>query len=215
MVKIIVVLSCTGIIIASGLIHGAITDRWADSEDLDNAAKRLQYVPLEVDNWQGEILDDKAGKGSGLSASISVRYRHNQSGNKYTVFLGCGKPGPLSIHTPDVCYTASGFDSEAKSKESFRQSGVSDVGEMYTARFKKSKGGDQTNLRIYWTWYANGKWTAPENPRMTYHRQAILYKLYVLHEMDNFNDAKQSEVRTDLLPKLTKAIEKHVFNATP
>ena len=82
---------------------------------------------------------------------------------------------------------------------------------VYTARFKKSTRGEQTNLRIYWTWYADGQWTVTESPRLNYHGQHVLYKLYVLHELENLTDEPIPEVCGDLLPRLTQALEKNVL----
>ena len=201
--------SCGGLIIASGLIYGVITDRWIDPEDLEKAASNLQSFPLEFGSWKGEVLNQGNEKNSGLAASISVTYHHQLTGKQVTVFLGCGRPGKVSIHTPDVCYAASGFDVEQPSTESFSTGSDSKSGRLFTARFKKNKGGEQTLLRIYWTWYADGEWTVSENPRIQYHGHKILYKLYVIHELDNLGDPPSPEVCADLLPKLSQALEEN------
>jgi hypothetical protein len=215
--KLLAVLCGGGLIVASGIIHGMITDRWTDPEDLEKAAQNFQHFPLEVGPWKGEVQDNNTTKASGLAASVAVRYQHQKNGKKVTVFLGCGRPGPVSIHTPDVCYAASGFAVEAQSTESFGppspEGGKS--GKMFTARFKKSRGGEQTLLRIYWTWHAGGEWNVTDNPRFQFFHQKVLHKLYVLHEMENPNDPPDPEVCSDLLPRLTQAIEDKVISPRP
>jgi hypothetical protein len=138
-----------------------------------------------------------------------VRYQHQQSGKKVTVFLGCGRQGPVSVHTPDVCYATSGFVVESKTRESFGAT-EGGKGEMFTARFKKTRAGEHTLLRIYWTWFANGEWTVSENPRFHFH-QNVLHKLYVLHEMETPTDAPDPDVCQDFLPRLTRVLEDKVI----
>ena len=208
---VIALLSCCGLIMASGLLHGVITDRWTDPEDIEKAVSSFQFFPLELENWKGELLNQDNSKDSGLAASISVRYQNQSTGKKVTVFLGCGRPGPVSIHTPDVCYAASGFDVEPQSTETFATATKEKTGKLFTARFKKTKGGEQTLLRIYWTWNAAGEWTVAENPRLQYHSQKVLYKLYILHELENLGDPPCPEVCSDLLPKLARALEEKVL----
>jgi hypothetical protein len=52
---------------------------------------------------------------------------------------------------------------------------------FWTARFHKTAGVAQEDLRIFWSWQApGGDWSAPENPRLTFARSPALYKLYVI-----------------------------------
>ena len=46
---------------------------------------------------------------SGLAAVIERRFVHRENGKVITIYLACGRPGPLCIHTPDTCYPADGF----------------------------------------------------------------------------------------------------------
>ena len=209
--KALSVLGCTGLILACGITHGIITDRWVESEELEAAVGRFQYFPLQIGSWKGELLTQVPGKNTGLAASTSVCYCQMPTGKKVTVFFGCGRPGPVSIHTPDVCYSACGFqmDSIVTSRFSRAESGVE--GKMYTARFKRTKGGEQTSLRIYWTWYAEGKWDVSENPRLQYHNGSVLYKLYVIHELDSSNEGPDPLICTDFLPTLTQELERTVI----
>src|SRR4051794_41101369 len=108
---------CLGCVIGSGYYHGVITDRWGDSGDIADAVQRFERVPLTVGNWNGEILDNRVGKDSGLSASVSVRYPHKETGKNVTISLGCGRPRHVAIHTPDVCYAANGFFIEGQTME--------------------------------------------------------------------------------------------------
>ncbi len=208
--KALALLTCGGLILASGIVHGMWTDRWMDPQDLEAAVNNFQHFPMELGPWKGEVLDNHTGKASGLAASIEVLYQHAETGKRIKVFLGCGRPGKVSIHTPDVCYAAIGYDMDPQSTESFTCTDGR-TGDVYTARFKKNRTGKQNNLRIYWTWYADGNWTVSKNPRLSFHRNKVLHKLYVLHELENLNDAPSPDVCGDLLPRLARALEEEVL----
>jgi hypothetical protein len=55
--------------------------------------------------------------------------------------------------------------------------------EYYTAVFRKTEGGLATFSRAYWMWSAQGTWTAPENPRLSFLGKDALYKLYITHSL--------------------------------
>src|SRR5262245_57362574 len=109
-----VVLAGSGIavLVFSGIVHGVWTDRWADRSDLSAAAARLQNFPLNLGEWQGEDFEQARDNGQTLPGVISRRYVHSSSGKAISIFVGCGRPGPVSIHSPDVCYAGSGYQVE-------------------------------------------------------------------------------------------------------
>ena len=41
-------------------------------------------------------------------------YTHRISGETFQVLLVCGKPGPTSLHPPDVCYQGAGYGTDAQ-----------------------------------------------------------------------------------------------------
>ena len=97
-------------LVACGIVHGFWTDRWAPPAETAQAAERLNAIPLELGEWDGETLEVKADEaGAGVAGCIKRRYVHRKSGTTISLFLVCGRPGPVSIHTPEVCYGASGF----------------------------------------------------------------------------------------------------------
>ena len=88
------------------------------------AAERLDAMPLELGEWDGEVGEVKAGEaGAGVAGCIKRRYVHRKTGAVVSLFLVCGRPGPVSIHTPEVCYGASGFLVGNKSAVELDQSG--------------------------------------------------------------------------------------------
>jgi len=169
-------------LVACGVLHGLWTDRWAHAADVSGSASKLQSLPLSVGDWRGEDLDgDTRGLGP-IAGFLQRRYVNDRTGAVVTIALVSGRPGPVCIHTPDVCYAASGYETGAWTKYAMKAEGAAPGGEFKTAQFTKKKATDQTNIRIFWSWSANGSWQVPENPRLTFARQPVLFKLYVLRE---------------------------------
>src|SRR5207248_10835164 len=97
------------VVLAAGLVHGLWSDRWGDNRDLEAAAARLRQVPRRVGEWQGH---DKAIEADRVARAEAVGYLHRTyagpGGQAVSVVLLCGRFGPLSVHTPDVCYGGGG-----------------------------------------------------------------------------------------------------------
>src|SRR5690348_14337503 len=97
------------LVVACGVVHGFWTGRWSGITNTDVAA-HLAQVPLDVGDWQGHDLEADARLKDGMAAVLYRSYVHRQSRETVTVYLVCGRPGPVAVHTPDVCYAASGFE---------------------------------------------------------------------------------------------------------
>jgi hypothetical protein len=216
MTRLLPVATAFVVLLFSGVVHGVWTDRWADGGDLNEAAAKLENLPLTVGDWKGHLLPQVSRKGGGLAGAVSCRYVHVRTGKEVTVFLACGRPGPVSIHTPDVCYTASGYKMEAKQQLVLPPGSPAAGAAFFTARGKRTRSAEQTRLRIFWSWNAGGKWEVAENPRFTFDRSRtlILYKLYVLREMAAASEPLNEDPCLDLMRQLLPALQPAVLPAS-
>ncbi len=201
-------------VVACGVIHGSWTDRWARAEDTSGLAAKLAALPLNVGDWHGEDLDgDTRGLGP-VAGFLQRRYLNDRTGAVVTIALVCGRPGPVCIHTPDVCYAASGYETGAWTKYTLAAEGSAPGGDFKTAQFSKKKATDQTNIRIFWSWSATGSWQVPENPRLTFARQPVLFKLYVLRETAAADSTKpDDDPCVELLRLLVPEMQRTFFPA--
>src|SRR5262245_32289500 len=103
-------LVAVALVVVSGLVHGFWTDRWSTSHAPAEAAERLARVPLDAGEWQGQDLPNATRFTEAITGQMYRRYVHRSTGSVVTVALICGLPGPVSIHTPDVCYKAGGYE---------------------------------------------------------------------------------------------------------
>src|SRR5262245_24790026 len=103
-------------VVASGIIHGWWTNRWASAAPAV-AGRNLLEVEDAIGDWQpGQFLDarpDDLPKG----CQITSRRFASARGNSAVVSVTCGHAGVVAVHTPDVCYLGSGY----KLKSAVRQ----------------------------------------------------------------------------------------------
>jgi hypothetical protein len=198
------------VVLASGVVHGVWTDRWATDGTVAAAVTRLNQVALTLGDWQGQDTPFDPKLIGPVGGFLHRRYHNQRTGATIAVSLACGRPGPISIHTPDVCYVASGFDPAASTTYSLPLSPSSPGAEFKTAQFVKSKSAEQVQLRVFWSWNAGGVWQVSDSPRFAFTGQRVLYKLHLVREMSSpsepLDDDPCVEFMQLLLPELQNTV---------
>jgi hypothetical protein len=201
-------LLASGALIACGIVHGFWTDRWVPPVATTEAAARLDTVPLELGEWDGQALEVKTGEaGAGVAGCIKRRYVHRKTGTAVSLFLVCGRPGPVSIHTPEVCYGASGFLVGSKKPYEADESGD----KLWLADAIRTSATEETRLRLFWAWNGGSTWTASEDARLQFVHSPVLHKLYVVREMSSLSESNRSEPCEDFIRVLLPALRKTLF----
>jgi len=167
-------------VLASGVVHGLLTDRWKPALEPAKQAARLPLVPLVLGDWVGQDIETDGRQVGPVAGYLHRRYLNRQTGVGVTIYLVCGRPGPVCIHTPDVCYTATGH--EIVSQERLTLPPDVGEGEFLTAKLRRSSSTEEQRLRIFWSWSDGNAWTVPDSPRLAFARQPVLFKLYLLRE---------------------------------
>ncbi len=198
------------LILGTGLAHGLWTGRWHVSEVIQQAAARLDQVPMNVGSWKGE---DVAGLSpqdlevSQFAGHLVRRYRDATSDSTVTVMIACGHPGPLSLHSPAWCYAGSGYRESAHPSEDTLAGGSSVRGTL----FHKPDAEATASLRIVWCWSSDGTWQGPENPRLFYARDRVLFKLYVVTNAEPGQERESQDRCLRFLDAFLPAIESVLF----
>ena len=108
------------------------------------------------------MIDAKPSSTAGrIAGMIQRRYVNRTNGDTVVIAIVCGKPGPVSIHTPDVCYGASGYNVGQRIRQTHPGRGA----EFWTADAVKTQASKKRKLRIYWGWSAGSGWKAAEDAR--------------------------------------------------
>jgi hypothetical protein len=194
-------------LIACGIVHGFWTDRWVAPVETTQAAERLNDLPLEVGDWEGEALQVKSNEaGVGVAGFIKRRYIHRKTGMVVSLMLVCGRPGPVSIHTPEACYGASGFRIGVKDRY---DAGAGDL--LWKTDAIRDNATEETRLRLYWGWSDGTNWTAADEARLQFARRPVLHKLYVIRELSGLNESSRNEPCENFLTQLLPLLRKTLF----
>jgi hypothetical protein len=174
------------VLLGSGALHGLWTDRWQDAASQDAVAAQLAGLPLQIGPWQGTTLevDQQDLARAGYAGCVWRRYENRAARDTASVLLVAGQPGRVSVHTPEVCYKGAGYELVGEPERcTVTAPSLPRPAEFWKARFVQPGAVTAVPLRIYWSWYAGAGWEAPKNPRMTFARVPVLYKLYVIADM--------------------------------
>lgn len=211
------------IVVVTGVAHGIWTNRWGFSNEPGASAARLQGIPLTVGKGGEPWVTWKAGKPENIDPQQKeigdiegdqvIEYTNQRTGTVVRVVVVCGSAGPISVHSPDVCYQGSGYK---RIQPSGRQpiEGGAQPAEFEAATFTRSEQGVPVFLRIFWAWGADGRWSAPENPRWTYRHRPALFKLYAVRRLSRADEPLATDPCADLLRVLLPELDKQLFPAS-
>src|SRR5262249_42479481 len=132
---------------------------------------------------------------------LARRYVNRRTGDEVSVLILCGRPGPIALHPPALCYQGSGY-SIVSGPDPFPAGAA---GSLQTVRMSK-EGHSPDQLRIFWGWSDGGAFAVPANPRMAYAGAGFLYKLYVVRRLTgvegSLRDDPAAAFVRELLPVL-------------
>jgi hypothetical protein len=201
------------LVLASGAAYGMWTQRWQKSADLEARAARLKGLPDELGRWKSEPaeLESEALAMAGAEGWWVRRFTDERTGTNLMVIVLCGRPGPLSVHRPETCYSAAGYAPEGPA---VKYMPPGDAGapqaEFWTGKFKQAEAGGR-ELRIFWSWNGDGAWRAADNPRWDFGRFPALYKLYVIRETSGRAERLDDDPAADFLRRLLPAASQTLF----
>ncbi|WP_417847626.1 exosortase-associated EpsI family protein [Thalassoglobus sp.] len=198
------------LIVATGVIHGIQTDRWGESTKVLEAARRLDQLPTEFGDWSGTAseIPEKQLKVAEAVGHYSQKFTNTKDGRELSVMILCGRPGPISVHPPTVCFVGAGWGLQTTPAPVEFES--PDAGSMWKGRFARVADGVPIAIETHWGWSADGKWMALDRPRLETAQYPYLYKMYVTVP---FSNASEGDVKTttdefmeSFLPLLNEAL---------
>ena len=180
-------------VVGGAFYQGRLCDRWTleTSEQLESFTKRLDGVPIVIGDWEATevAVDQEEFEASHCQGVVSRAYRHSVTGQVVNVYLVSGKAYHVTIHTPDWCYVAAGFemqDDPANYSVKCRDLPVDP--DFLTTLFYKETPTETNRLRILWSYSYDGRWRAPKLAKQLLARKPALYKVYLISEIHDRTD---------------------------
>jgi hypothetical protein len=199
--------------VGAGFVHGFWTDRWAQSDEVNQAVERLAAIPRDLGDWRGEEIEVKPGQvAPGVAGSVTRRYANRARGVAVVIALVCGRPGPVATHTPEVCYGASGY--VVADKKAVRIAGQEPAAQFWTSDATRTRATEESRLRLYWAWNGGQGWLASSDARQQFprHRHPVLHKLYVLRDLAEGETHGKDEPCEAFLRVLLPALQASLFS---
>jgi hypothetical protein len=211
-------LAAITILVTTGFLHGLWTDRWGFSDEPEASAAKLARVPTTIEDWTSTPLEigSRELEKSAIVNYVGRLFVNSKTKNRVQVFLVCGRPGPISVHTPDICFEGAGYRMTAP-PEKFALANLTPnetnlpPSEFWQTTFVKNGLETQERVRVFWSWNADGRWQAPENPRPTFARSKALFKLYVINELARPGLTPEKDPGVDLMKKFLPELKKCLF----
>src|SRR5262249_9126244 len=175
------------------------------------SAARLDKLPMDFGEWHGtETPINLTVAAIGQFANAKQRtYVNPRTHVEFNTMVVCGRPGPISVHTPEVCFPGAGYTmvGEPVTINFPLGEGLPD-GEFKFARFRK-QGANGGEMEAFWAWTTDGHWQAPDYPRWVFGRFPALYKAYITRGAPAENQSTEEGLKAarSFLVELTNCIK--------
>lgn len=213
MLRILPILGAFLVLAASGVSHRLWSGAWKLSDEPGKSASRLPEISSSIGDWVGADLeiDTKQLERAEAVGYLCRHYIQRGSGSEVTVFILCGRPGPISVHPPTICYQGLGFQVKGEPTR-YKAKGDTDTpaAEFFWADFIKPDPAIPEHLRIYWAWKSGRGWLAPNHARFTFGGAQALYKMYITYRAVPGSELPERDPCQDFmrefLPELERAL---------
>jgi hypothetical protein len=195
---------------ATAIIHGIWVGRWDQASAAGTTTEVLERIPMRLGDWEGQPLELSSREAKQYSGVFYRRYIHTQTGVAVAVVIVAGRAGPVSIHSPDYCYPASGYERAAWLPYALTYDKAQAPAQFKTALLTKTQAANQTHVRVLWSWYSSGAWSVPDDPRWTFAGQTCLYKIHVVRETASASETLENDPCLDLLRQVLVAFKQRV-----
>jgi len=173
--------------LVSGWFHGNLATRWGNSDLLQAAARKLgRDLPARLGPWRlVKTLEVEKEVRDVLQCHAHLHgiYTHDQTADSVVVAVLVGPSGPLTAHTPEICYSANDYELAGQRQ----QWTVNDLRGQVHSLWKihaNSRHSLWPNLRVLYGWSQGRHWQAVSGPRFALAGLPVLYKLQLAGPAD-------------------------------
>jgi hypothetical protein len=191
---------------------GWIEHRWDAPADPRAAALRLRAVPQRLGEWEvesTEALEPSIVKMLQCSGYLNRIYRHRSTGERLHVAVLAGPAGPISVHTPDVCYSNRNYQMAGGAERLQVRPDDRPKEAFWNAMLRHADRPEET-LEVVYAWNGGDGWQAPSQPRFALGGRPLLYKLQIARNVRP-GHANETETCRSFLVGLLPALDQELF----
>jgi hypothetical protein len=206
-----------GLTVVSGVIYGRMTNRWGLPPDTLAAAEKLKGVPDGFGDWrlQGtEDLDKSALEMLDPAGYFMRRYENRKTGDVVSVTVLLGLPGPISVHTPEICFGSQNYTSRGERRKVSIRAATGAEDEFWALDFKLDNLLQGGVLRSYYAWSSGDRWVAPKDARFWSAGMPYLYKIQLSAQVPVDIDAKSDDPCQKFLRDFVPVLKNHLVDPT-
>jgi hypothetical protein len=144
---------------------------------------------------------------------INRQYLDQTTGQTVSVFVVLGPAGPVSVHTPDVCYSSVHYQVLGPRQAVEVRDAAGGQTEFWAVTLESTRI-DKSLLRVHYAWSPDGRWTAPQNPRFSCAGLPYLLKVQVAASLPAGTDLAQDDPCQSFLEDFVPVFIQHVFAST-
>jgi hypothetical protein len=170
-----------GITVLTGIVYGRLTQRWGPGPDLLAAAAHIASMPREIGDWQllsEEPIDANVLEILSCAGHVNRNYVNRQTGQTISIAILVGPSGPISVHTPEICYSSREYTAMGPRTRKLLTDGDGRTHSFWSLSFRPNiESIDQ--LRVCYAWSEDAGWIAAESPRLEFAGRRLLRKLQI------------------------------------
>lgn len=181
----------------SGVIAGALSNRWGVPAGMKLSAARLAELPDEFGDWKLQAtfpIEPDVIEMLQSNGNVHHVYRNRETGQIVNAAILLGPPGPISAHTPEICFASQDFEqlgpprrhhidlAGASAGNGVDSPAVTDAA-VWRLKFRSRSVQGQL-LGVAYAWNSGKGWLAPDSPRVAFAGWPLLYKLQLSAPID-------------------------------
>jgi len=192
------------ITLTGGILYGNYSQRWTRSDEMQSAAARLGQFPRQIGSWKA--VEDAPIEESALEmlecvGHINRRYVNEETGKSLQVAIMLGPPGPIAVHTPEICYSSRAYELQDERAEVMLETAAGERHSFWSVDFT-TRNSLAEGQRVYYAWSAGRNWEASSAPRFKFAGAPCLYKLQLASYVSPYSDNDGSDPGRQFLKEL-------------
>jgi hypothetical protein len=176
------------ITLTGGILYGNYSQRWNTSAEMQVAVSHLGSFPREVGIWKAVEdlpIEESALQMLECKGHLNRRYVNEETGKSLQLAIMLGPPGPIAVHTPEICYSSRAYELTDERAEAVLEASSGKRHSFWKVDFT-TRNAMADGLRVYYAWGDGGNWNASSSPRFEFAGAPLLYKLQLASYVSSY-----------------------------